>query len=63
VSECFHCTLIVEDNSKELVELEEEVVELEGSLEDLIEAENSLLQDAQLRVVRCLFSSPVLSND
>ena len=46
VSKCLYCTLIIEDNSKELVELEEEVVEPKGSLEYLPDVENSLLQDA-----------------
>jgi len=58
-----HRTLILEEKSRELVELEKEVVEPEGSLEDLVEVENSLLQDAQLGIVRCLLSSPVLSNE
>ena len=62
MSKCLYCTLIIEDNSKELVELEEEVVEPEGSLEDLIEVENSLLRDAQLGIVRCLLPSSVLSD-
>jgi len=62
VSECLYYTPIIEDNSRELVELEE-VVEPEGSLEDLIEVENSLLQDAQLGIVRCLLSSPILSDE
>ena len=43
--------LIVEHNSKELGELEEEVVEPEGSPEDLIEVENSLLQDDSLTLL------------
>jgi len=46
-----------------LIDLKEEEVEPEGSLEDRIEVENSLLQDAQLGIVRCLLSSPVLSNE
>ena len=58
-----HRTLILEEKSRELVELEKEVVEPEGSLEDLVEVENSLLQDAQLGIVRCLLSCPALSDE
>jgi len=69
VSEWSHRTLILEKKYRELVELEEEVVEPKVSLEDLIKVENSLLQDAQLvkssllqeaqlGIVRCLLYSP-----
>ena len=44
-------TLILEQKFSELVELEEEVVEHEGSLKELIDVENSLLQDTHLGII------------
>lgn len=53
---CFH-------QSREPLELEEEVVESEGSLEELINVENNLRQDAHFGIVRCLMANPTVSNE
>jgi len=50
-SDCPHRTLALEHASPESLELEEEVVDLEGGFEDLVDVENSLLHDAHLGVV------------
>jgi len=62
-SECPHRTLALEHESPEPLELEEEVVNLEGGFEDLVDVENSLLQGAHLGVVRCLLTNPVMSDE
>ena len=55
-----HWTLALEHESHEPLELEEEVVDLERSFEDLVDVENSLLHDAHL-VLLGVFNQPVLS--
>lgn len=45
------------------IELEDEIVEPEGSVDDLVDVENSVQGNAHLGVVRCLLSSPVLSDE
>lgn len=58
-----HRTLTLEHNSREPLELEKEVVDPERSVEDLINFESSLLQDAHLGIVRCLLSHPTVSDE
>lgn len=56
-----HRTLALEH---EPIDCEDEIVEPEGNYEDLVDVENSLLQgDSHLRVVRCLLSNPVASEE
>ena len=58
-SECPHRTLALEH---EPINFEEETVEPEGSDEDLIDVENSLLYvDSHLEVVQCLLSNQIVS--
>ena len=60
-SEYSHHTLALEH---EPIDCKEETVEPEGSYEELVDVENSLLQgDSHLRVVRCLLFNPVASEE
>ena len=60
-SECPHRTLAL---GHEPVDCEEEIVAPEGSYEDFIDVENSVLQgDSHLGVVRCLLSNPIASEE
>jgi len=60
-SECPHRTLALEHKP---IECEDEIVEAEGSYEDLVEVKNNLLLgDSYLSVVRSLLSKPVLSDE
>jgi len=56
-------TLALKHESFEQPELEEEVVDLEGDFEDLVDVENSLLHDAHLGVVRCLLANLVMNDE
>jgi len=48
----------------ETINFEEEIVETEGSYEDLIDVENNILYgDSYLGVVRCLLSNPIVSEE
>jgi len=48
----------------EPINFEEEIVEPEGSYEYLVDVENNLLYgDSYLRVVRCLSSNPIVSEE
>jgi len=48
----------------EPIDFEKEIVEPEGSYENLIDVENGLLYgDYHLGVVRCLLSNPIVSEE
>ena len=54
-----HHTLAIEYGSHKPLEIEEEVVNIEGGFEDLLDVENSLLHDAHLE----LLANPTLNDE